>query len=43
VEPPTYAEVLRILQGQMAALAECQARIEAIRSWREGIERPDAP
>ena len=37
VEPPTYGEILRLLQSQMAALAECQARIEAIQAWRESV------
>jgi len=38
VEPPTYGEILRLLQSQMAALAECQARIEALREWRSNVE-----
>jgi len=42
VEPPTYAEILRLLQGQIAALAECQSQIEAIRKWRSDVQpNPD--
>jgi len=41
VAPPTYGEVLQILQQQDTALAQCQAAIEAIRKWRNSLD--DSP
>jgi len=40
--PPTYADVLRLFQEQIAALAQCQERIEALKQWRADVEpNPD--
>lgn len=35
----TYADIIRLAARQRDALAECDARIEAIRNISEGIKR----
>lgn len=35
----TYADIIRLAHRQKTALAECDARIEAIRNISEGIKK----